>query len=42
MQKRHVYSKEFKLEVLRQGEQEGQSATVLAISLGLRPNLPYK
>lgn len=42
MKKRNIYSKEFKLEVLRQWKQEGQSATVLARSLGLRPNMLYK
>ncbi len=42
MKKRNIYSKEFKLEVLRQWKQEGQSATVLARNLGLRPNMLYK
>ena len=42
MRKRNIYSKEFKLEALRQWKQEGQSATALAKSLGLRPNMLYK
>ena len=35
MKKRKIYSKEFKLEALRQWEQGGQSARALASSLGL-------
>ena len=35
MKKRKIYSKEFKLEALRQWEQGGQSARAVASSLGL-------
>ena len=42
MKKRKIYSKEFKLEALRQWEQGGQSARAVASSLGLPGSALYK
>ena len=42
MKKRKIYSKEFKLEALRQWEQGGQSARAVASSLGLPRSALYK
>ena len=42
MKKRNIYSKEFKLEALRQWEQGGQSARAVASSLGLPRSALYK
>ena len=42
MKKRKTYSKEFKLETLRQWEQGDQSDRALALSLGLQRSALYK
>ena len=42
IKKRKIYSKEFKLEALRQWEQGGQSARAVASSLGLPRSALYK
>ena len=42
MKKRKIYSKEFKLEALRQWEQGDQSARAVASSLGLGRSALYK